>query len=151
MWGNVTVKKLQAPCFHVLGKGVLKSTALTATLLAISTSASISTNFTGTRSTITSDGSGRRSAPLWNKKYQRHKTSSASTANNSNSGSAVGLRNRWRTSFSSSFLLVKRLGARWPHLMLQDQYGRLLTNACLTKRSGSQLSRLQTIFLDWRP
>ena len=34
--------------------------------------------------------------------------------------------------------------------MLQDEYahfvGRVLTNACSTKRSGSQLSRLQDIF-----
>ena len=71
MWGNVTAKKLQAPCFHVLRKGVLKSSTLTTTLSAISTSASASTNFTGRCSTITSNGSGRRNAPLWKQKYQK--------------------------------------------------------------------------------
>ena len=45
--------------FHVLRKGVLKSNALTTTLSTISTSASTSTHFTGRRSMITSDGSGR--------------------------------------------------------------------------------------------
>ena len=62
--GKVTAKKLKARCFHVLRKGVVKSTALTTTLSVISTSASTSTNFTGRRSAITSDGSGRRNAPL---------------------------------------------------------------------------------------
>ena len=120
--GKVTAKKLQARCFHVLRKGVLKSTALTTTLSVISTSASTSTNFTGRRSAITSDGSGRRNAPLWKQKYQRPTRppvllpQTAPTvclvAEPSRQGSVAGLRNRWRTSFSNYFLLVKRLGAR---------------------------------------
>ena len=55
---RITAKKLKAPCIHVLTRGVLKSTAPTAPLSAILTSASTSTNFTGRRRTITSDGSG---------------------------------------------------------------------------------------------
>ena len=109
MWGNVTAKKLQAPCFHVLQKGVLKSGALTTTLSAISTSASASTNFTGRCSTITSDGSGRRNAPLWKQKYQKPTRPPVllpptAPIGPSRQGSVVDLRKRWRTSFSSYFL-----------------------------------------------
>ena len=127
MWGNVTAKKLQAPCFHTQ-KGVLKSGALTTTLSAISTSASASTNFTERCSTITSDDNGRRNSPLWKQKYQRPTRplvllpptapTACLVAGPSRQGSAVDSRNRWRTSFSSYFLLVKRLGARWPRPML---------------------------------
>lgn len=84
MWGNVTAKKLRVPCFHALRKGVLKFTALTTTLSAISTSASTSTNFHRRSSRITSDGSGRRSAPLKAKMPESHKTFSTSTADSSN-------------------------------------------------------------------
>ncbi|PFX24658.1 hypothetical protein AWC38_SpisGene10718 [Stylophora pistillata] len=73
MWGNVTAKKLQAPRFHVLRKGVLMSTVLTTNLSAISTSASARTNFTGKCSMIILDGNGRRNAPLLKQKYQRPK------------------------------------------------------------------------------
>ena len=116
MWGNVTAKKLQAPCFHVLRKGVLKSSTLTTTLSAMSTSAiaSASTNFTGRCSTITSDCSGRRNAPLWKQKYQKPTRppvllpptapTACLVAGPSRQGSVVDLRKRWRTSFSSYFL-----------------------------------------------
>ena len=111
-------------------EGCSKSSTLTTTLSAISTSAiaSASTNFTGRCSTITSDGSGRRNAPLWKQKYQKPTRppvllpptapTACLVAGPSRQGNVVDLRNRWRTSFSSYFLLVKRLGARWPRLML---------------------------------
>ena len=84
MWGKGTVKKLQAPCYHVLRKGVLRSTALTTTLSTISTSASTSTNFTGRRSMIRRQWAAKCSS-LKGKIPETHKTSSASTASSSNS------------------------------------------------------------------